>query len=261
MYILFDIGGTKTRVGISKDHHQVTDYTSFETPHLYNLHPLISNIEKLAWDNEIEAIAGGIAGPLNQERDKLANSPQLPDWIDKPIQADLKEHFKVPVFLENDAALAGLGEANFGAGKGYKIVAYLTISTGVGGVKIVDQKIDQNVYGFEPGQMIISDGTLISLVSGMALEKTYHQKGEDIKDPQVWDKVARYLAEGLNNTILDWSPQVIILGGSIIKSVNLAKVENYLKQNLTIFKDLPEIKLALLGDQSGLYGAMAYLNQ
>jgi glucokinase len=49
----------------------------------------------------------------------------------------------------------GLGEAVFGAGKGREIVVYMTISTGVGGARIVGGKIDASAMGFEPGHQII----------------------------------------------------------------------------------------------------------
>ena len=157
--------------------------------------------------------------------------------------------------------MAGLGEATLGAGKGYSIVAYLTISTGVGGVKIVDGKIDKNVHGFEPGQMMVRDGRLGEFVSGMALEKKYGKKPEDIKNPAVWQEVEKYLAEGLNNIIVDWSPNIIVLGGGIIQSINLENIEKSLKENIDIFKDIPPIKKAELGDLNGLYGALEYLKQ
>lgn len=257
MYLLFDIGGTKTRVAIS-DGTTINDPSIFPTPDVYT-HGL--EIFHQFKDTHPKAVAGGIAGPLEHNKEGLKASPQLPDWIDKPLKSDLEEIFKVPVFLENDAALSGLGEAIRGAGVGYSVVAYLTISTGVGGAKIVDGKIDKNIHGFEPGQMLIEGGKLADLISGMAIEKEYGKKPEEIDDQNLWTEVAKYLAEGLNNIIVDWSPDVIVLGGSILKSINLEIVEQSLKENLTIFKDIPHIKRASLGDMSGLYGALEYLKQ
>lgn len=96
-------------------------------------------------------------------------------------------------------------------------------------------------------------------VGGAYLEKIYHQKAEEIKDPAVWDEVAKYLAIGLHNTIVHWSPDIIILGGSVTQSIPLDKVSNYLKEYLTIFPNLPRLSKATLGNQSGLLGALVIL--
>ena len=59
--------------------------------------------------------------------------------------------------------------------------------------------------------------TLENLVSGTAVEKRLGMKPYDIPQSDViWDELAGYLAQGLRNTILYWSPEAIILGGSMI---------------------------------------------
>lgn len=255
MYLLFDIGGTKTRITTS-DGQTVNQPTIVSTPQEYNLGEF-----KQFKSQKPQAIAGGVAGPLNHDRTKLENSLQLPNWINKPLKQDLEKIFEAPVYLENDAALAGLGEAIHGAGKGYSIVAYLTISTGVGGVKIVDGKIDKNIHGFEPGQMMIEGGRLADLISSMGLEKKYAVKPEEIKDEAVWEKTAEYLAQGLNNIIIGWSPEIVVLGGGVMNSISLDKVTLHLKKIMNVFPDIPLLVKAKLGDSSGLYGSLEYLKQ
>lgn len=225
--------------------------------------------DEISGGEKIAAIAGGLAGPLDKEKTMLITSPHLGSWVHKPFRRELEKIFGVTVYLENDADLATLGEASFGAGVNQKIVAYLTISTGVGGGRVVDKKIDSNSLGFEPGhQIIVPDGHpcncggkghLESYVSGSALERIYGQKGETITDTKIWDQVARYLAIGLNNTIVHWSPDIVILGGSVTKSVPLDQVRSYLKEVLTIFPNPPEIVPAKLGDVAGLFGALYLL--
>ena len=177
----------------------------------------------------------------------------------------MRKIFHAPVFLENDAALAGLGEAVFGAGKGKKIVAYLTISTGVGGCRIVDGKIDENSQGFEPGhQIIFSDKNIITLenlVSGTAIEKKYGKKPYEIFDVKIWNNVANNLAYGLHNVAVLWSPDIIILGGSMMKKIGIPveRVKFHLSKILNIFPKPPLIKKSKLGDLAGLYGALAHL--
>ncbi len=271
MYILFDIGGTKMRVVGADKEKFLTAPVVVETPKDFNegLDVLKRIIDNLSHDIPVTAIVGGIAGPLNKEKTMLVMSPNLGGWVNHDLKNALVSAYNVPVTIENDAALVGLGEAHFGAGRDKSIVVYLTISTGVGGVRIVDGKIDEGAIGFEPGHQIIDpDNSLCpecegndleAYVSGTAVEKRYGRKPHEIHDDAIWDKLALYLAYGLNNTIVHWSPDIVILGGSMMKEVGIPipAVKKYLSEILKIFPQLPEIEKAQLGDFGGLYGALA----
>src|SRR5437763_1409447 len=108
----------------------------------------------------IEQIAGiGIAapGPLNSDTGIVFAPPNLPGWDRVPLRDIFTEHFHIPIYVENDANAAGLGEYMFGAGSGCKNLVYLTISTGIGGGVIIDGKILEGVSGTagELGHMTI----------------------------------------------------------------------------------------------------------
>lgn len=272
MYLVFDIGGTNMRIAVSADGKTLTNSKIVPTPKDFELgiQTLKQIAEEFSNGAKIEGVAGGIAGPLDQAKTMLARSPHLADWIQKPLKSELEKIFGCSASLENDCAVGGLGEATVGAGQGHKIVAYLAIGTGVGGSRIVNGKIDSNALGFEPGhQIIVPDGEpcecggkghLESYVGGKYLEKIYHQKGEDLKDPQIWDEVSRYLAIGLTNITVHWSPDIIVLGGNVTKSIPLPIVQNYLNEFLPVFSTPPQIIKAILGDDAGLYGALSLLH-
>lgn len=273
MYILFDIGGTKMRIAVSYDGEHLGKPLITPTPHDFEqgMQLFEESVTQLTQGEHISCIAGGIAGPLDKAKTMLVNSPNIPHWINKPLKTRLKELFRVPVYLENDAALAGLGEAHFGQAQHKNIVAYLTISTGVGGVRIVDGKIERNERGFEPGHQIIQKegelcpgcgkkGHLEGHIGGAALEKRFGKKPEEIDDPQIWDLVAYDLAVGLNNTIVHWSPDIVILGGSLMEKIQIEDVKKHLREILTIYPEMPEIRRSTFNDEGGLYGALALLN-
>lgn len=276
-YILFDIGGTKTRVAVSEDLENLADYTSFKTPVKFEegIKQLIDTAQKLIDKNTVTALAGGIRGPLNEEKTGIENDSILTKWIGKSIVDELTKTFSAPVFLENDAALAGVGEAVFGAGKGADIVAYHTVSTGVGGAKIEHGDIDESTIGFEPGHQIIDvdrtvmgddiQPTLENVISGTAIEQRFGVKPYEIPQSDVlWDELAEYLAQGLCNTIMYWSPEVIVLGGSMIlgdPKIELDPIRKYTVAALDGFQPSPLITLAKLGDEAALYGAMAILKK
>jgi predicted NBD/HSP70 family sugar kinase len=278
MYALFDIGGTKTRVAVSNDLKSFEQPMIFDTPRQYEegITAITDAIKEGSGGEQITAVAGGIRSPLNLEHSGIVHDDTLSDWQEKNLVHDIGERITAPVILENDADIAGLGEAHFGAGKGFPIVAYLTVSTGVGGARIVDGKIDAHSLGFEPGKQIIDSdqtlcppcksGTLEDYTSGTAVEARFGKKPYEISqsDP-VWDELAQWLAYGLKNTIVYWSPDVIVLGGSMIVGdprILLENIERHIKALLGGDRiPCPPIKDATLADVGGLYGAMVLLSQ
>lgn len=277
MYILFDIGGTKMRIAASRDCKGfVGDPIITDTPRDFKegMKTLIEKIKILSTGEDVKMIGGGIAGPFGKGVCSLLGSPNLKDWIGHSLCGELESEFNVPVYIENDSALVGLGEMHYGAGIKEGIGAYITVSTGVGGARFIDGYIDKKVIGFEPGHQIIDAGralcpdcegvTLESYISGKATEKRTGKKPYDITDEAFWDTYAKYLAYGLNNTILHWSPNVVVLGGSMIvgdPAIPLDHTTECLKGILKIFPELPDIKKAELGGLGGLYGAMVLVDQ
>jgi predicted NBD/HSP70 family sugar kinase len=285
MYIFFDIGGTKTRIAASNDCLSFGEPIKIDTPKDFNAG--IEEFKRIATDlsggERIEYAGGGVAGPLDKDHSKLLNSPNLPGWIEKPLKEELEKALGASVVLQNDTAVVGLGEAHHGAGKGDEIVVYITVSTGVGGVRIVNGFIDKGRFGFEPGHQVIDmdggvcpecnvskshpDGVghLEGYVSGTATANRFGKKAYEIdqSDP-VWDELAYFLAVGLNNTIVHWSPDIVVLGGSMMvgdPAIPLDKVMEYLKKELKIFPEHPILKKAELKDEGGLYGAMVLVDQ
>lgn len=272
MYLVFDIGGTNMRIATSSDGKSLSSIETTPTPDEFEdgvaAFKVLAN--KLINGQKIEAAAGGITGPLDKLKTTTLNPPHQPKWKGKPLKDELEKIFNTAVYLENDTALAALGEAVKGAGQNKNIVVYMTISTGVGGARVVGGKIDTNSLGFEVGhQIIVIDGEvcncggkghLESYVSGSAIERIYGKKAEEITDPKIWDQVAKYLAIGLNNTIVHFSPDIVILGGSVMKSLPLDKISAHLQDVLTIFPTCPQLTKASLGDSAGLYGALLLLH-
>lgn len=271
MYFLFDIGGTNTRVGVSADGKTFKKTRIVPTPKDFDqgIQTLKQAADELSNGEKFTGVAGGIAGPLDKNKTGLIQSSHLPCWVNQPLRTDLENNFGCRVILENDTVMGGIGEAVKGAGAGNNIVAYIALGTGVGGKRIVEGKISKDSFNFEPGHQIIHpDGLLCNCggkghlevyVSGSYFPQLYHKKGEDIKDPQIWDEISKNLAIGLVNTVVHWTPDIIVLGGGVSKSIPLEKVKSYLKEFLTVFPQTPEVMSATLGNDAGLYGALELL--
>lgn len=264
MHLVLDIGGTKTRIGIVSETYKLLESSLILTNKDYK-----SGIDKLfnfikAKNIRFSKICLGIAGMMDKGR--LYSSPNLKDWVGKPIVDDFKNQFTSEFYIENDAALSGLGEAVYGAAKGYKIVSYITISTGIGGARIVNGRIDEKVYGFEPGhhKIVLKKGksSFESLASGKAIKKKFGDKAENIFDKSTWNKIIKNVSIGVCNSIYFWSPEIIVLGGGVTSSemfdLNLLKKE-VKKKILKTYPKSPLIVKSVLGDFSGIWGGIAYL--
>jgi len=231
---------------------------------------IAENYKDIAGKERAKAFGGGIAGVFDKNKRKLLYSPNMPGWVGKPLKKRLEEISGTKVYLENDAAMAGLGEAIYGAGLGQNIIAYLTIGTGVGGVRIVDGKIDSKTFGFEPGHQVIdmdSSATgrftdLEGLVSGAGITRRFGTAPKNLKDEKIWEQIARLLAYGVNNTVCYWSPNMVVLGGGLVNEevISIDKVKSYLKMIMQNFPGIPEVKKSKLGDQAGLIGSLIYLD-
>ncbi|MCI0542199.1 ROK family protein [bacterium] len=272
MHILFDIGKTKTRMAGSHDLVTFGEPNIFDTPKSYG--DFLKKVEETAGvilskeqNEKIESAAGGVGAPLEPIAGVLEPHPELPGWEGKPLREDLERVFNASVTLQNDSSVVGLGEALHGAGRGSSLVAYITISTGVGGARIDHGKIDANASGFEPGWELISvEGREVraeEVLSGRGVEKATGKKPKEILDKDFWDEKAKILAHFLNNIIVMWSPDVVVLGGSMMNEIGIPipATEKYLKEICTIFPELPPLKHSELGDLGGLWGAMELLKQ
>jgi predicted NBD/HSP70 family sugar kinase len=278
MYLLFDIGGTKTRIAISEDGETFGEPKIIDTPKDFDegMRVLGNSARELSGGKTFTGAAGGISGTLSRDRSIFLRGPHLPGWNGKHVKKALEESLGCPAYIENDTAIVGLGEAAAGAGKGHEIVAYITVSTGVGGCRIVGGKVDVSAMGFEPGHQVIdADGTLCrstvcgfgldleGAISGSAVTERYGKKPYEITDDAFWEEMARVLAFGLNNTIVHWSPDIVVIGGSMMKKVGIPveRVRAHLKGILTIFHEPPPIEHSALGDIGGLYGALHFVKQ
>lgn len=264
MYIVFDIGGTTSRFASSLDGETIAETKIEHTPQ--NLDEAIKlykqMVDALANGQKVDAMAGGVAGPLNPEKTMLVNAPHLKAWINKPLSEKFRTIADCTVNFENDTGMAALGEAIHGAGSKYKIVAYLAVGTGVGGCLVVEGNIAASAMGFEPGHMFVSDNeTLEEAISGTTIMQKFHKQASEVTDPAYWREFEEKLMLGLNNLTVMWSPDIIVLGGGVVlqSQLNLDRVALSLYKKLTIYPKLPKIVRASLGDHSGLIGSLTFL--
>ncbi len=258
------------RIAGSDDLKNFSDPVVLATPQNYEdgLLLFVSTVKQIVGRAKIEGIIGGVPGVDSRDKKTLLTAPHLPKWKGSAIADDLEAALKIPVHLENDVALVGLGEVVHGAGKGAPIVAYVTVSTGVNGARIVDGVIDRVSLGSEIGGQYLSMGadarSLEELVSGSAISEKYAKQPREIeKDSPLWEELAGIFAYGLLNTILHWSPDRVVLGGSMFNEIGIPieRVHFHLQDIMRKLPELPQIVHSSLDDFGGIHGGLARLRQ
>jgi len=175
-----DIGGSKIALGLGDSEGTLLARREFPTPAEPN--PAVERIAAQTTDMLGEAGTGpgalagvgiGCAGPLDPEAGLVLNAPNLPRWVNFPLRRAVAGWFDCPVWLENDANVAALGEHRFGSGQGYADMVYVTLSTGIGSGIIINHQLvrGQRDGAGEIGHMtILPDGPLCNCGNRGCLE-------------------------------------------------------------------------------------------
>jgi glucokinase len=254
MRLVFDIGGTNTRLALAEG-ARLSQERVIPTP-ATPAEFFVAVAEYLA-GKEVAEAAGGVAGAVAGHT-FLGGAHLSEAWEGADFSAGFAALGVGRLALVNDAEAAAFGEAVAGAGKGYRLVAYLTLSTGVGGALVEEGRLAPHAGGFEPGHQIIEEGsgmTLEEAVGGAAIAKEYGKPGEELPQ-EVFDARVPSLAAGLYNLIELWSPEVIVLGGALARAGRypLPALRAALEK-LPPPPRMPALAEGALGDAAGLLGS------
>ncbi len=276
MYISIDLGRSTTRIASTLDLKSILKIVKFKTESDVNLQRtnIFKSFDEVAGDAEVDAISFGFPGITDKFKkvfEKSANYPQIEGL-------DIRNFFpekltQSKILVENDAALGALGEAYFGSGKDKESVAYITLSTGVGGAFVRKYENEYLLINAEPGHQIvniddtISDGTgikgtLESYCSGSYFRKRFGSTPDFTAGAENWKKYSYYLSAGIINIISMWNPEVVVLGGGL-SIHNFDNFYKYLTDEIKkqTFFAIPQIRKSELGDDSGIYGGFILLKE
>jgi glucokinase len=98
-------------------------------------------------ETDLIGVGFGIPGIIHQRKGMVIQSPQFPDWKRFSVYEKLRKKIKYPVFIDNDANAAALGEKVFGACKAYDHFVYVTLGTGIGGATFLNGSVYHGSMG------------------------------------------------------------------------------------------------------------------
>ena len=277
--ICLDIGGTKVLGAVFDENRDIIYRLKKKTKEggdsTDNVEQVIINIvsemieESGIKKNQINAIAAGAPGVINQEEGVVLFSPNLP-WRDYDIRTPLEKKFGVPFHIGNDVNVGVLGEYKYGVAKGYKNVVGFFVGTGMGGGLILDGKLftGHDFKAAEYGHMILDpEGPLCSCGQRGCLEAFSAKKGmsayvlqqagrgrksiladniqngvfkskilkkalaqQDAVATEAVDRACHYLAVATGNMINTFSPDIVVYGGGVIEAVGDIFLEKILAE-------------------------------
>src|SRR3954452_19283158 len=132
---------------------------------------------------QVKGVGIGFGGPVDDATRTIIKSHQIEGWDDFPLADWVGGLLGWPAVLGNDADVAGLAEALFGAGKGLSPIYYITIGSGIGGGLIVNGEIFRGIGrgAAEIGHLRFGDFVLEEKASGWAIGR---QAGEEASQRQ-----------------------------------------------------------------------------
>jgi glucokinase len=276
--LAIDVGGTKFQMAVFDSDRRMVERESRSTDREGGPEWMLAQITALARDwmqrYRFARCGIGFGGPVHFEEQRIAMSTHVGGWSNFKLCDALEEVLGLRPIMDNDANVGALGEGYFGAGRGYRPLFYMTLSTGIGGGILTRDSVvyrGADSYAGELGHMTIypagkgclcgSRGCFERMCSGLWLERDYGRSAKELMTDAEF--VRRYvvdLALGLKTAIMILNPARIVIGGGIPKAGEalFGPLREELRRQVPAAWSHARIDVvpAELGDDSVLWGAL-----
>lgn len=294
MKIGIDLGGSHIGIGVVNEKGNIVEKreTDLKAEKNQDIEEFIQsylskNLTELTKNYSIEGI--GIASPGTPKNGKIASLVNL-GIQNLDITKIVQKICNIPIVIYNDAKCAGIAEKKYGSLKKYTDAVFICLGTGIGGAAFIGNNLlkPKRNPGFELGHIIIEkNGQLcncgkkgcfetycsikrlkIKLIELLKLPKEIESKElvkilkEHKQDKNVKLVIEQYLEDlivGLSNIIDIFEPEAICLGGGFVYFEDIlyeGLVQKYYEKRYVFNKqDMPDLKLASLGNDAGIIGA------
>lgn len=284
-----EAGGTKFICAIGTNEGAIVDQISIPTTLPEETLGLVADFFKNAVSRfgKLEALGVGCFGPVDIRKcsptyGEIIQTPKK-GWSGIDLVGWLSKTLDVDVVIDTDVNCALIAESRFGAGKGLKDLAYVTIGTGIGGgvlsngevhygnghpeighIFVPQREDDKKFRGACPyhGAMCIE-----GLASGPAIQYRWNKSANELpEDHEAWDLEAYYLAVLCQNLDMLFAPQKIVLGGGVMSQKHLfSKIQkkmtnlnnSYGEFEQSLNEKSKKVVPTALNGKAGIIGALA----
>ena len=261
MYLVIDIGGTKTLIATYTKRGRVIKKFSFKTPEKRaDFEAMLKSALihfSVKYQEKIKQVVIAVPGWIEHNvATKFGNRP----WKNFDIANCIKDLFTCPITLENDASLGTVYESSFHKG----LSLYLTFSTGIGGGLARKGVLAKNSNSVEPGHAIyIWNGKHTEwedIASCAAIGKDYNCQATSVRGAKAYQDIAHRVSIGLPDLIHRYHPDFIVIGGPLALLFDHFKqpLKDNLKNLLRSTTITPRIVPAKRPKEAVIYGGYLY---
>ena len=241
---------------------------------------------------ELLGVAIGVPGGVDPRNGKVLDANNVPGWREIDMGGELEQRFQCPVYLDNDANMAALGEHWRGVAQGIDDFVFIALGTGIGSGIFLDGRLRRGHNGFA-GEMFRMNlewnrwadefpdsGYLEMQVAGVGMAKQGQvllggnngAVSSDSRDARfVFEAFRRgdgaaealikksFLVLGVAaaNLVCVLDPELIVFNGGLVRGAPELLLETVRKVVAHIHPNPPRIELSVLGDRAQLWGALA----
>lgn len=300
-FVGIEIGGTKLQIVVGNQDARILQRHRFAVDPAEGGAAIRRHIEacvrSLVETSRPEAIGVGYGGPVDWGTGQICCSHHVEGWSDFPLGTWLAGFSQCPVFIDNDANVASLGEATHGAGAGFNPVFYVTLGSGVGGGLVQNGWI---YHGAKPGEAEIghvrvdrSGAILESRCAGWSVDRKIRESilgspdcalarfakqfpraearalapalaAGDVLARRILEETAGDLAFGLSHVVHLFHPAILVIGGGLSlvgEPLRLAVAQALPQWTMKAFAPGPKVVLSQLGEDVVPTGALALAAQ
>jgi glucokinase len=292
MYLGIEIGGTKLQLGVGAGdgtlaalwRGPVTPSEGAEGIRRQIVTAVPELLTKAGVDRaRLQGVGIGFGGPVDDRTCTVIKSHQIDGWDNFALADWIGELVGLPAALGNDADVAGLAEARFGAGRGCSPVFYITIGSGIGGGLIINGEIYRGCGrgAAEIGHLRVDWGLhgpiiLEHVASGWAIARKVSERyladltaedaaqfarAGDAESQEFLNVAWNHLADAICHVLALLCPERIVIGGGVSlmgEQLLFAPLRRLVAER--VFKpvaDCYEIVPAALGEEVVVHGALA----
>ncbi len=283
--LTFDIGGTNIKYAVCNEHFEMSEFKSIPTQASKGGQFIINKIIDIitSYDN-IDRVAISTAGQVDSKNGIVVySSDNIPYYTGMLVKKTIETKTGLPAYVENDVNAAALGEAIFGAAKGYSDFVCLTFGTGIGGAIYLNNNLYKgcNSSAGEFGHIITHAGgracpcggegcyeqyasakaltQAVEKVTGKELNGFQIFNKANLQDPEIRHVVDTWIDEiiiGLKSIIYSFNPQLLVLGGGIMSEEYIIELidRKIYKELMETFRSVKIVNTEL-GNNAALLGA------